>query len=357
MPVGGPVRFYGRAGGTPCVLLFGDARHAIRLEEFAAQLVRTCPDRYEIIAVIASDLADAVAAHDVAAPAAANHAVAECVGAEGAVPGDAVGNSLSFANFSEPGTAVSAAYGVLRAEQRPWAFVLDPNLRILQSFDLGNPSKTAAAIGNLLRDTSPAGEPRRIEAPAPVLVVPEVVGDELRASLIEKWKEAGSVATGVELSLDGQRLESVDKDHKKRRDHIVADPEVLKQLTASIGQRVLPEVQKAFAYRATRFEGFKIVRYGADDGGFFHAHRDNLSPATAHRRFGLTINLNDGYDGGHLRFPEYGADFYRPDAGGALLFSCSLLHEVLPVTSGERFALLSFLFDVARPGKAAPAPK
>ena len=65
----------------------------------------------------------------------------------------------------------------------------------------------------------------------------------------------------------------------------------------------MPEVQKAFSFKATRFEGFKIVCYDAKEGGFFHAHRDNMSPATAHRRFALTLNLNEGYEGGCLRFP------------------------------------------------------
>jgi glyoxylase-like metal-dependent hydrolase (beta-lactamase superfamily II) len=85
-----------------------------------------------------------------------------------------------------------------------------------------------------------------------------------------------------------------------------------RELAATIGRRVLPELSKAFAYRASRFEGFKIACYQASDGGFFGAHRDNLSPATAHRRFALTLNLNDGYQGGQLRFPEYGPELYRP---------------------------------------------
>ena len=75
---------------------------------------------------------------------------------------------------------------------------------------------------------------------------------------------------------------------------------------------------------------------------------NNLSPATAHRRFGLTVNLNVGFEGGELRFPEYGPDLYCPPVGAAILFSSSLLHEVLPVTSGERFSLLSFLFASPR---------
>ena len=85
---------------------------------------------------------------------------------------------------------------------------------------------------------------------------------------------------------------------------------------------------------------------------FFSVHRDNLSPATAHRRFALTLNLNEGYQGGQLRFPEYGPELYRPAAGAGLLFSCSHLHEVLEVTAGRRFVLLSFLF-----GEEPPRPE
>ena len=48
-----------------------------------------------------------------------------------------------------------------------------------------------------------------------------------------------------------------------------------------------------------------------------------------------------------MRFAEYGRQLYAPGIGGAVIFSCSLLHEALPVTSGRRFALFSFLCDEA----------
>jgi predicted 2-oxoglutarate/Fe(II)-dependent dioxygenase YbiX len=119
----------------------------------------------------------------------------------------------------------------------------------------------------------------------------------------------------------------------------------------------MPEIRKAFCFRATGFEGFKIGCYDASTGGFFKAHRDNLSPTTAHRSFALTLNLNEDYEGGQLRFPEYGPQLYRPDAGAALIFSCSHLHEVMNVTAGRRFVLLSFLLGErdARGGGAAAA--
>ena len=67
---------------------------------------------------------------------------------------------------------------------------------------------------------------------------------------------------------------------------------------------------------------------------------------SAHRRFAVTLNLNvEDYDGGELRFPEFGARRYKRPTGDAVVFSCSLLHEALPVTRGERFAFLPFLYD------------
>ncbi|MFN6936518.1 MAG: 2OG-Fe(II) oxygenase, partial [Tsuneonella sp.] len=58
-----------------------------------------------------------------------------------------------------------------------------------------------------------------------------------------------------------------------------------------------------------------------------------------------SINLNADFDGGDLWFPEYGPRGFRMPAGAAAVFSCSLLHAVRPVTRGQRFAFLPFLYD------------
>jgi predicted 2-oxoglutarate/Fe(II)-dependent dioxygenase YbiX len=59
----------------------------------------------------------------------------------------------------------------------------------------------------------------------------------------------------------------------------------------------------------------------------------------------MSLNLNAGdYDGGYLRFPEYGPLLYRPETGGAVIFSCALLHEAMPVTRGRRFGIFGFFF-------------
>lgn len=82
-------------------------------------------------------------------------------------------------------------------------------------------------------------------------------------------------------------------------------------------------------------------------GGCFRPHRDNIIAIAAHRRFALTINLNDAYDGAELVFPEYGRKTCRAAIGEAIVFSCSLLHEVTPVTRNRRYGFLMFPYDEA----------
>ena len=314
-PSGDPVRFYGRAGGMPCALIFADRSQEAAVEEFAAALARACVGRVEILGVISGG---------------------------GRLSGEP---PFSFDTFTEPGTAVSEPYGVA---SKPMACLLDENLRILGWCGLADAAGAAAEAAALLAAACGQRQGQLVESPAPVLLVPRVLDEAWCAELISMWRREGAAPAGVEASLGGRRVDVVAGDRKRRRDHVVGDPGLLRRLTSHAGRRVIPELHKAFAYRASRFEGFKIVCYGAEEGGFFHAHRDNLSPSTSHRRFGLTINLNGGFEGGELRFPEYGPDLYRPPAGAAILFSSSLLHEVLPVTSGERFSLLSFLFASPR---------
>ena len=41
---------------------------------------------------------------------------------------------------------------------------------------------------------------------------------------------------------------------------------------------------------------------------------------------------------------KFGRGLYKPATGEAVVFSCSLLHEAMPVTEGTRYVLLSFLY-------------
>ena len=307
---GASTRFYSRAGGAPTLLAFcasGELQSLVKLNRELAEAAA-------LFAVVRGELE---------------------AGAEAAFP-----------IFADGESKVRQAYR-LAAGDAATLFVLDANLRVLQSMALEGIE--TAEVRAVLDASISAAEPRIVAAQAPLLLVSNALEAEICDHLLDVW-ERGNEETGVEESSAGQRRDAIDRGAKRRRDHVVQDQGLVQVLVQTIGRRVLPEVYKAFAYRATHFEGFKIVCYDAADSGFFDAHRDNLSPSTAHRHFALTLNLNGDYEGGYLRFPEYGADLYRPAPGGAAVFSCSHLHEVTQVEAGRRFALLSFLYaqDSAR---------
>jgi len=179
---------------------------------------------------------------------------------------------------------------------------------------------------------------------APVLLVPGLFEPELCHRLIEHWNVSEKRADTVSSVARGDSYASAA--FKKRRDVWIADPALLQILQQRIGRRAVPEIRKAFNFRVVHGEVMRIGCYDSADGGYFRAHRDNTTPYTAHRQFAMSVNLNTGeYEGGDVRFPEYGRQLYRPGAGGAVIFSCSLLHEALPVSKGRRFGLFTFLYD------------
>jgi predicted 2-oxoglutarate/Fe(II)-dependent dioxygenase YbiX len=179
---------------------------------------------------------------------------------------------------------------------------------------------------------------------APVLLVPNVLTPEHCRMLIDRWERLGHEEGKVHSIVKGQETSRVHKVLKSRRDHLIMDEGVMKELAALVARRISPELDKAFGFTRFRFDRFTITCYDSERGDYFRRHRDNQTQSTADRRFALTLNLNtEEYEGGGLTFPEYGPHCYSPPTGAAILFSCSLLHEALPVTQGRRFTLLNFL--------------
>jgi hypothetical protein len=183
---------------------------------------------------------------------------------------------------------------------------------------------------------------------APVLTVPFVFEPDLCRRLIDGFNRGGGVESGYSTDRDGKTVNVIDHYYKRRSDWFISDAGLLDAVRDRIGRRIVPEIRKAFQFETTRIERFLVACYSSAQGGYFRAHRDNMSKGTLHRKFAVTVNLNaEEYSGGDLVFPEYGRDMFRAPTGGAIVFSCSLMHEVLPVIAGNRYAFLPFLYDEA----------
>jgi peroxiredoxin/predicted 2-oxoglutarate/Fe(II)-dependent dioxygenase YbiX len=244
--------------------------------------------------------------------------------------------------------SVSRQYGVYHggSDYFPTVMLLNENLRVTDVLPLRDSKElirqTIDAVERL-----PIADPYRSARPqAPVLLIPHLLSPALCQELIDHHELSGGVDSAFMQERDGKTHAVLDHTFKRRRDVHLVDPGLLSKVNRQITRRVTPEVFKAFQFQITRFERHLIACYSAKDRGEFAAHRDNTTRGTAHRRFAMTLNLNeDAYEGGELRFPEYGNALFRPRTGEAVLFSCSLQHQALPVTKGRRFALLSFFYD------------
>lgn len=225
-------------------------------------------------------------------------------------------------------------------------YLIDPTLRVYAAGALSETEK----LYNILKQVpeAPQHVMPDIEPWAPVLVVPRVLSLDLCSRLIDLYKTGNPRPSGFMVEKEGKTTGIQNAKFKRRNDIQIEDPAICRQINNALYDRLVPEVHKAFQFKATRIERYIVACYTAEESGFFAPHRDNTTAGTAHRRFAVTINLNaDDFEGGELRFPEFGPRSYKAPTGGAVVFSCSLLHEALPVTSGIRYATLPFLFDEA----------
>ncbi|RZJ91665.1 MAG: 2OG-Fe(II) oxygenase [Brevundimonas sp.] len=236
--------------------------------------------------------------------------------------------------------AVADLYGARDAER--W-FLIDPALHLMGAVGAEGAPSLIERIGALPPPSRHGG----FTALAPVLVTPRIFEAGFCERLIDVYRRTGGERSGFMREVDGVTTLMMNDHHKRRSDVIVEDETLQQQVVARLNRRLVPQIEKAFNFKPTRIERYLVARYDSETGGFFRPHRDNTTKGTAHRRFAVSINLNADYDGGDLRFPEFGDRIYRPPPGGACVFSCSILHEATPVTRGERFAFLPFLYDEA----------
>lgn len=325
-------QFYNEVRGGPILLLV--ARSV--LSAAGATALQALVARQAEIASLGADLF-ALTADPVSATAVS----AQAMGADCRIFSDGKSELVSLLL---PPTA--PVFPQTQAEQPEFAlFLLDPNQRLLERLAAVAPDAMGAGALEALRGYVGAEVPSELQLrAAPVLILPRVFEPDLCERLIAAWRQEhheGTASTGSENVYA--------PDRKRTLEHLVQDPELQRQIQRNLVRRVGPELAKVFGFRARYgFDGHVVMSYLPERGDFFGMHRDNLR-GDSPRRFALSLNLNDSFEGGGLRFPEYSPHIYRMPAGGAAVFSCALLHEALPVTQGQRFVMTSFFCDVAGP--------
>jgi len=267
--------------------------------------------------------------------------------------------NISFPVLADPTGFVFSAYGnhkrgAALTPTQMRSVVLSPYRQIRCYWDIEMTKDHAAKAAALIDQAALAEETSWIAPHPPALVIPKVFSGEECAALIREFEANDQVQiTTPKPSAQSAafKIPVFDYNRQDRVDHVIADQKQLAFLDQRIHERIIPAIKRAFTFKVTRRENLAIARYAGPRSGVEVGHRDNISTAT-HRRFALSVGLNEDYEGGALVFREYANRGYRLPTGAAIVFSSSLLHEVEEITNGVRYNLLSHFFDDASAAEA-----
>lgn len=89
----------------------------------------------------------------------------------------------------------------------------------------------------------------------------------------------------------------------------------------------------------------QFTKYFGTDKGHYSWHGD-IGPGVPHRKLSIVVQLSDEteYEGGLFQISRGSHTFDGPkEKGSVIIFPSFVLHRVLPVTSGERNSLVSWI--------------
>ena len=196
-------------------------------------------------------------------------------------------------------------------------YIMSPNRRILDIID-------CQTFGDLFIEKISR---YNIKSHIPYLLVEDVLNPELLNKVIKYYKD--NVDKAIIHNSSG-----------KNRLHVHPNLELEKEIDNRLSRSLFPEIKKVFYFDVNNRESYKISSYDAVTSGRFHSHRDTPKPHQ-HRRYAMSLLLNDDYEGGDLYLAEYGISI-KPKKNCAFIFPGIYSHQVKQITKGSRMCMISF---------------
>jgi hypothetical protein len=114
----------------------------------------------------------------------------------------------------------------------------------------------------------------------------------------------------------------------------------LNQRIVSQTSLALIDFIREYGFTITEREHWELLSYEETQKLTWHA--DNGAPHPC--LVSMVYYLNDDYEGGEVEFKDHIGTPFKPSAGDLLIFPSSVdyVHRVLPITSGRKYAAISF---------------
>lgn len=168
-----------------------------------------------------------------------------------------------------------------------------------------------------------------------IKVYKDAVSSELCDDIVNKYKDSDkfTLATIVDkknVDTKARNCYALDLTEDKE-----IDSRIFKEQATNIN-KYADSFPKVFINEDT---GYNLLKY--EEGGFYVEHVDH-SPETV-RTVSCSIILNDDYEGGEFGF--FGREhIIKASKGDVIMFPSNFIyrHEVLPVTKGTRYAIITW---------------
>ena len=97
---------------------------------------------------------------------------------------------------------------------------------------------------------------------------------------------------------------------------------------------------KEYGFKIVEREAWELLSYEETQKLTWHSDNGDPHPCLV----SLVYYLNDDYEGGEVEFKDHIGTPFKPSAGDLLIFPSSVeyVHRVLPITSGKKYAAISF---------------
>lgn len=140
-------------------------------------------------------------------------------------------------------------------------------------------------------------------------------------------------------------------DHRRSFNSWIFSNEHTSWIYQKLTELIQQNNENYFNFDLTMIENLQFAYYSSEESGCYKSHVDPLSWTIPHnRKLSLVVQLSDpeDYEGGELKLhTSYEPTTIKKEKGLVITFPSYTLHEVTPVTKGDRYSLVAWVHGPA----------
>jgi Rps23 Pro-64 3,4-dihydroxylase Tpa1-like proline 4-hydroxylase len=152
------------------------------------------------------------------------------------------------------------------------------------------------------------------------------------------WQQSLSVINNEEVYDDKRTSKYIYIPHEQESNNSIQ--ENLRQKIINFSKEAEEDYKNEYEIQTKFHDGYSILKYEKGDKCAEHIDNNEINPRT----ISTVWYLNEDYKGGEIYFPRFNLK-YKPLKNELLIFPSFYVynHEVLPVTEGTRYSIVSWL--------------